>query len=127
MGKRKKGLTLEEHIELGAKMKRLNKELREVANTIISAYGKTSQAGSRSLRAVTGVTIIDKLCVDMDNIVVRETDRREWDSNGYGWIYMGGDMTDTFRTCTQCGRYVLGDRAMKSVTTGGALCPMCYE
>jgi len=126
MTKKLKKMTLKEHIELGKELKILRKQQFHIANKIIGSYGKTSRAGRITRVWSSGGNMLDKIICEMDNIVVRETERQEWDMNGYGWIYMGGDVSD-FLECQECGKVFDKERMSQSVIDGSAICPMCQK
>lgn len=126
MAKKSKGMTLKEHVELGNELKAIRKKQFYIANKITIAYGKTSQAGRRALAWCANGNMLDKIICEMDNIVVRETNRNEWEMNGYGWIYMGGEI-ETFIECQNCEKIVNRDRVSQSIVDGSTLCPACEK
>lgn len=83
-----KGLTIREHIELGRKIKEIKRLHFEVLNEIERSYGKSSLAGKRARTFVN----TSNLCMEMDNIVCRETDYDTWHREGYSWVYRGGEI-----------------------------------
>lgn len=85
MPKKHTGLTIEEHKELGNKIKQLKQLRYEIINTVWGAYGKSCRAGI----AARSVIKVDTLIRELDNIVCRETTKEEWDQNGYSQIYYG--------------------------------------
>jgi hypothetical protein len=76
---RKKQLTFDEHKELGARLKNIQKELNEVADIIGQTYGWSSDAGklaesmARPIRAK--ITPLQKLILRMDDRLFLEAPR----------------------------------------------------
>lgn len=83
MPKKHSGLTIEEHKQIGIKMKQLDEIHREILKSIWTAYGKSSKCG----QAVRSIVRLGTFQTEMDNIVCRETSVKEWQKNDYGRIY----------------------------------------
>lgn len=87
MPRKLKTLTLEEHIEVGKRLKNIQKEYMELENIISYAYGKNHPVVNL-LRSQKNK--INSVCFKMDNEVAKETPLSEWDKHQCGYIYMGG-------------------------------------
>lgn len=87
MPRRHPRLTIEEHIALGKKVKLLEKLKFEIMNEVYRGYGVSCRAAKLAERILN----TDKFASEMDNIVIKETTYDEWNSCGYGSIYLGGD------------------------------------
>ena len=83
MPKKHKGLTIEEHKELGIKIKQLKSLQSEILNIVQHAYGKSSRAGV----AVRSIVKVDILAREMDNCLARETTIEEWRETRCGGFY----------------------------------------
>ena len=81
------GLSIQEHIALGRKVKQLNELRFEILNEVYRGYGVSCRAAKLAERIVK----TDKLACELDNIVIRETTYKEWQDKNYGSIYLGGD------------------------------------
>lgn len=87
MPKKMKGMTIEQHIALGKKLKKMEELEREVLNEVQHAYGKSSRVG----QAVRRFFRVGTLKYEMDALLCRETDSETWHREGYGRIYYGAD------------------------------------
>lgn len=83
MPKKHTGLTIEQHKELGIKIKQLKELKSEILNIVQHAYGKSSRAGV----ATRSIVRVDILAREMDNYLARETTKEEWDVNCCGGFY----------------------------------------
>jgi len=97
MPKKLTPLTIKEHVELGNRLKAIEKEYLEIYNKVAHAYGKSSRAGKLLWTQAQSFAPSVKIRCEMDNIVANETTLEEWNKNRYGNIYMGGDYYDTHR------------------------------
>lgn len=80
-------LTIAEHIKLGRKVKQLDALKLEILNEVYRGYGVSCRAAKLAERLVK----TDNFACEMDDIVCRETKYKEWNENGYGSIYLGGE------------------------------------
>lgn len=83
-------MTLSEHIEMGRKIKQIQKLHADIYNKIACSYGKTSRAGKLAQSFIKP----DNLKAEMDMHVCRETDLPTWQQEGYTAIYYGADIND---------------------------------
>jgi len=90
MGKKKPGLTINEHLLLGRKIKELNKLHKVIINEVWRGYGKSCPAGV----AARSIVRTGKLQSELDNKVCRETRREDWERERYGNLYFGPDINE---------------------------------
>lgn len=82
MTQKKTGLTIDQHKELGARIKKIGQELSEVADIVGGAYGWSSRQGTlaegmiRPKRAI--VAPIFKLQVAMDEALFKDFRLKDW-------------------------------------------------
>jgi hypothetical protein len=79
-----KKMTVEEHNEIGKKLKAIMKLQDDVYKEVVTAFGKTSRPAI-FLRRFMGK--VDDVRTELDSELARVTTREEWDQNGYSGIY----------------------------------------
>ena len=91
MAKTKKQMTIEEHIEIGKRLKAIDVEYLDIYNQICRTYGKSCRSAKLARTQAQTMSSSCKIRCELDDTVAQETSLHDWHKYQYGNIYMGGD------------------------------------